>query len=80
MAVVELKREGDVFILAIPKEDHRFNPSLLKAMNQALDTVERTPGPAAMVTIGGEEKFYSKGKEDESSITLSTLIMKKYRS
>lgn len=79
MAVVELKREGDVFILAISKEDYRFNPSLLKAMNQALDAVERTPGPAGMVTIGGEQKFYSNGKEDESSITLSTLIMKKYR-
>jgi len=54
MAVVELKREGDVFILAISKENHRFTPSFFKAMDQALDAVERTPGPAGMVTIGGE--------------------------
>lgn len=61
MAAVELKREGDVFILVMSKEDNRFNPSFLRAMNHALDTVERTTGPAALVTTGGEEKFYSNG-------------------
>ena len=31
------------------------------AMNEALDTVEGSSGPAALVTTGGEDKFYSNG-------------------
>jgi enoyl-CoA hydratase/carnithine racemase len=61
MAVVELKKEGDVFLLVMSKVDNRFNRSFLKEMNQALDTIERTTGPVALVTMGGEEKFYSNG-------------------
>jgi enoyl-CoA hydratase/carnithine racemase len=30
-------------------------------MNEALDSVERSSGAAALVTIGGEDKFYSYG-------------------
>jgi enoyl-CoA hydratase/carnithine racemase len=65
MSVVELKREGDVFILTMARVDNRFNPSFMEAMNQALDTVEQSKGPAALVTTGGEEKFYSNGLDLE---------------
>jgi len=61
MAIVDLKREGDVFILAMQSGENRFNRSFIEAMNQALDTVENSSGPAALVTVGGEEKFYSNG-------------------
>ena len=30
-------------------------------MNQALDAVEKSSGPVALITTGGEEKFYSNG-------------------
>ena len=33
----------------------------IQAANQALDEVERSSGPAGLVTMGGEEKFYSNG-------------------
>ena len=61
MAIVDLKREGDVFILAMQSGENRFNRPFIEAMNQALDTVEKSGGPAALVTVGGEEKFYSNG-------------------
>lgn len=61
MLAVELKREGNVFILTMAKGDNRFNPPFLEGMNRALDTVEQARGPTALVTTGGEEKFYSNG-------------------
>jgi Delta3-Delta2-enoyl-CoA isomerase len=61
MAIVDLKREGDVFILTMQSGENRFNPSFIGEMNQVLDRVERSAGPAALVTMGGEEKYYSNG-------------------
>ena len=61
MDIVDLKKEGDVFILSMQSGENRFNRAFVQAMNEALDTVEKSRGPAALVTIGGEEKFYSNG-------------------
>jgi enoyl-CoA hydratase/carnithine racemase len=61
MAMFELNREGEVFILTMQKGENLFTLPFLEALNQALDTVEHSSGPAALVTIGGEQKFYSNG-------------------
>jgi len=59
--MIDLTREGDVFVLTMRADDNRFNPMFLRALNEALDTVEQAEGPAALVTTGGTEKFYSNG-------------------
>jgi enoyl-CoA hydratase/carnithine racemase len=61
MSIVDLKKEGDVFILVMQSGENRLNSTFIDAMNQALDAVEKSSGPAALVTTGGEEKFYSNG-------------------
>jgi len=61
MSIVDLKKQGDVFILTMQSGENRFNPTFINAMNEALDSVEKADGPAALVTIGGEDKFYSNG-------------------
>ena len=61
MKNIRLGRDGVVFILTMEAGENRFNPAFIKAMNQALDQAEGSPGPAALVTTGGEEKFYSNG-------------------
>jgi enoyl-CoA hydratase/carnithine racemase len=61
MSIVDLRRENGVFILTLQSGENRFNRPFLEAMNGALDTVEKSSGPAALVTVGGEEKFYSNG-------------------
>ena len=61
MAIVDLERKEDIFILTMKGGENRFNPSFMSEMNQALDRVEGSTGPAALVTVGGEEKFYSNG-------------------
>ena len=60
MPTVDLRREGDVFVLTMASGENRFNRPFLDALNEALDAVERSTGPAALVTTG-EEKFYSNG-------------------
>jgi enoyl-CoA hydratase/carnithine racemase len=61
VSIVDVKREGDIFILTMQSGENRLNRTFIEAMNQALDEVEKSSGPAALVTTGGEEKFYSNG-------------------
>lgn len=60
MALIDLRREGAVFVLTMRSGENRFNRSFLDELNAALDEVERSEGPAALVTTG-EDKFYSNG-------------------
>jgi enoyl-CoA hydratase/carnithine racemase len=59
--MLDLRREGPVFVLTLQSGDNRFNRTFLDALNAALDEVERSSGPAALVTTGGDPKFYSNG-------------------
>lgn len=61
MSIMDLKKQGDIFILSMQSGENRFNRTFIDALNEALDTVENSSGPAALVTIGGEDKFYSNG-------------------
>jgi Delta3-Delta2-enoyl-CoA isomerase len=58
--MVELTREGPVFLLRMRSGENRFNQAFVDALSGALDEVERSAGPAALVTAG-EDKFYSNG-------------------
>ena len=61
MNIVDLKKEGDVFVLTMQSGENRFNRTFIEAVNEALDEVEKSDGAAALVTVGGEDKFYSNG-------------------
>ena len=58
--MADLKRHGAVFVLTLGDDENRFHPDRLTAINAALDEVEATEGPKAVVTTG-EGKFYSNG-------------------
>lgn len=58
--MIDLQRDGDVFVLRMTSGENRFNPSFIAAMNAALDEVEGAARPSALVTTG-EGKFYSNG-------------------
>lgn len=58
--MVDLDRDGDVWILRMRDGENRFNQRFLDAFNEALDRVEAADGPRALVTTG-EHKFYSNG-------------------
>ena len=58
--MIDLQREGNVFVLRMNSGENRFNPEFVGAMNAALDEVEGHGVPSALVTTG-EGKFYSNG-------------------
>jgi enoyl-CoA hydratase/carnithine racemase len=58
--MLDLSRQGDVFVLRMTAGENRFNPTSIAALTSALDEVEAAAGPVALVTTG-EGKFYSNG-------------------
>ena len=62
--MIDLKREGDVFLLRFEAPENRFRPDRVAAWNAALDEVEAAGSPAALVTTGSG-KFYSNGLDLE---------------
>lgn len=58
--MIDLKREGDVYILTLQDGENRFNTTSIAAWNAALDEVEGDSSAAALVTTG-TGKFYSNG-------------------
>lgn len=58
--MLELTRDGDVFILRMDAEENRFSPDMLDAMTAALTEVSEAEGPRALVTTG-TGKFFTNG-------------------
>ena len=58
--MIDLQREGEVWVLRANDGENRFRDDSIAAWNEALDEVERADGPKALVTTG-TGKFYSNG-------------------
>jgi enoyl-CoA hydratase/carnithine racemase len=59
-SVIDLRREGPVFVLRFDDGENRFGPRFLDGVGEALDEVEKAGSPRALVTAG-TGKFYSNG-------------------
>jgi enoyl-CoA hydratase/carnithine racemase len=60
--LIELDRDGSVFVLRMQGGENRFSLDWLDEVNAALDRVQAAAGPVALVTTG-EGKFYSNGMD-----------------
>lgn len=58
--MIDLSRDGDVFILRMQNEENRFSPEFLDGVKGALTTVAEADGPRALVTTG-TGKFFTNG-------------------
>jgi Delta3-Delta2-enoyl-CoA isomerase len=58
--MIEIEQRGDVWVLRMADGENRFNRASVDALHHALDEIEGTPGPAALVTTG-TGKFFSNG-------------------
>jgi enoyl-CoA hydratase/carnithine racemase len=58
--MIELEHVGPIWVMHFQSGENRFNESFLGEFNDALDTVESSGLPTALVTTG-EGKFYSNG-------------------
>ncbi|MFT7130943.1 MAG: enoyl-CoA hydratase/carnithine racemase [Gammaproteobacteria bacterium] len=59
--MIDLTREGNVFVLTMNDGENRWNTTFVREMALALDEVEASTGPAALLTTSANEKFYSNG-------------------
>jgi enoyl-CoA hydratase/carnithine racemase len=57
---MNLDRDADVFVLSLGDGENRFNDDFLAEFNAALDEVEATPAPRALVVTAGG-KIWSNG-------------------
>jgi enoyl-CoA hydratase/carnithine racemase len=62
--MIDLSREGAVFVLRFDAPENRFRPDNIEAWHAALDEVEGAGNPASLVTTG-TGKFYSNGLDLE---------------
>lgn len=62
--MMDLSREGDVFVLRMQDGENRFGSDAIEGWNAALDEVEKAEGPKALVTTGAG-KYYSNGLDLE---------------
>jgi enoyl-CoA hydratase/carnithine racemase len=66
--MIDLTRDGEVFVLRMNAGENRFHPDFVRAWNHALDQVEQAEGPKALVTTG-TGKFYSNGLDLDWMLT-----------
>ncbi len=59
--MIDLQRDGDLFILTMNDGENRWNTTFVRAFAAALDEVEASSGPAALVTRSSDPKFFSNG-------------------
>jgi enoyl-CoA hydratase/carnithine racemase len=59
-----LERREDVFVIDFGNDENRANHAWVDEMNDLLDQIEKTEGPAALVTTG-QGKFYSSGLDTD---------------
>lgn len=58
--MIDLQRDGDVYVLRFDAGENRLGPDFLAAVEGALDAVAKNDGPGALVTAG-TGRFYSNG-------------------
>ncbi|MFP6808797.1 MAG: enoyl-CoA hydratase-related protein [Pseudomonadales bacterium] len=59
--MINLVRDGNVFILTMTDGENRWNTNFVREFAKALDEVETSTGPAALLTTSASEKFFSNG-------------------
>lgn len=62
--MLDLTREGPVFVLRFDHGENRFDPALISELGKALDEIAGSDAPAGLVTTG-TGKFYSNGLDVE---------------
>lgn len=75
--MIQLHRDGNVYVLHMRSEENRMNRTWLDAMNAALDEVEADPTAGALVTTG-EGRFYSNGLDLEWLLRPDTEDMREF--
>lgn len=63
--MIRIDKDRDVFVLTMTAGENRWNTTFTRAFAQALDDIEQSSGPAALVTTSDNVKFFSNGLDLE---------------
>lgn len=58
---MRVDKHDDVFLLTMTDGENRWNTTFTRAFDKALDEIENSTGPAALVTTSDDPKFFSNG-------------------
>lgn len=56
--MIKLERDENIFKLILDNGENRWNTELVREIDTALDEVEQSQGPAALVTSSSDNKFF----------------------
>ncbi|MDG2277447.1 MAG: enoyl-CoA hydratase/isomerase family protein [Pseudomonadales bacterium] len=59
--MINLEKHEEVFTLTMDAGENRWNTTFVREIAKALDEVEASEGPAALITTSSSDKFYSNG-------------------
>ena len=59
--MIKLEKDEDIFKLILDNGENRWNTQLVREIDAVLDEVEKSQGPAALVTSSSDNKFFSNG-------------------
>lgn len=59
--MINLEKHEEIFTLTMDSGENRWNTTFVREIAEALDEVEASTGPAALVTTAASDKFYSNG-------------------
>ncbi len=59
--MIDLNKHDNVFVLTMDEGENRWNTTFTRAFAEAIDEVEASDGPAALVTASSHQKFFSNG-------------------
>lgn len=62
---MKIDKHDDVFVLTMNEGENRWNTTFTRAFGEALDEIEQSTGPAALVTTSDDPKFFSNGLDIE---------------
>ena len=63
--MIDLTKEDEVFTITLNDGENRWNTTFVREFDAALDKVEASEGPAALVTTSSDPKFFSNGLDLE---------------
>ena len=62
---MKIDKYDDVFVLTMDHGENRWNTTFTRGFDAALDQIEQSEGPAALVTAPDDPKFFSNGLDLE---------------
>ena len=59
--MIDLQKKESIYLLTMNDGENRWNTTFVREFSKALDEVEKSSGPGALITTSSDSKFFSNG-------------------